>query len=108
MEKGGYAWAKYGFVAVNYEEVFAVLDEGMSKGVPYDTIHKLRAGLVRFYSRHGYHTPFPMQTWADTRYGELLLSGSDWEGILDLNDADQIDTFETYLYKGQLHNQARP
>lgn len=104
MEKGGYAWAKYGFAAVNYEEVFAVLDEGLSKGIPHDEIQKLRNGLGYFYSINDYSTPFPMQTWAETRYGETLLSGSDWEGILNLNDDEQVDTFETYLYKAQSPN----
>ena len=99
MKRGGYAWAKYGFAATNYNDVFRVLDEGYSKGILHDEIQELRSDANSFYIAHGYSTPFPIYLWAEATYGELLLTDSDWQGELNFNDSDQVDVFRTYLYQ---------
>ncbi|MGI4737218.1 MAG: hypothetical protein ACRYG7_18785 [Janthinobacterium lividum] len=100
LEAGGYAWAKYGFVAVNHKEVFDVLSGGYKRGVPPLLIKELRRGAVAFYDENGYSTHFPIHLWAETpTYGKMLLVGSEWHGELNLRDAGQMKVFREYLYK---------
>ncbi|AWM32092.1 hypothetical protein [Hymenobacter nivis] len=89
MTGGGYAWARYGFAAVQLTEVQRILDTAAERGID-DTgaIQELREDLANF--REQAVGPFPIESWARLPFGEKLLAGTQWEGVLNLRNPAQI------------------
>ena len=91
IDVGGYCWAKYGCLA-DSASVKNVIDEAMKNGKI--SVDESRDALS-FLEKHGSGGRVPMQGLANKAYGKRMLMESDWDGIIDLNDAVQMD----YLYK---------
>jgi hypothetical protein len=95
---GGYALAKYGFSAIEPKEVFTILDEAISRGVPAASVDILRNQAVEFYDNRPVGTPFPIWQWGKTPFAKILLRGTRWRAILNFHDRLQTETFKAYLY----------
>lgn len=95
---GGYAWAKYGFEAVNQSDLHSILERAETSTIEKPDIADLRTSLVKFYKNRPDTIPFPIRTWTSFPFSEELLTGTTWRGILNLKDDDVRNTFEEYLY----------
>jgi hypothetical protein len=42
---------------------------------------------------------FPMNLWADTKFGKNMLLGTDWDGFLFLKEKEQKARFMDYLLR---------
>lgn len=88
---GGYCWAKYGCLAKD-ASIKSVVEEKLAEGKI--TLEESKDALS-FLDKFAKEGRVPMQGLANKAYGKRLLMESDWDGIIDLNDAVQMD----YLYK---------
>ena len=96
---GGYAWAKYGFAALHQVEVIHILDTASERGIDDEAVMELREDLEAFYNyKQTTAAPFPLENWARLPFGEKLLAGTYWKGVLDLHNPAQVQIFEAYLY----------
>lgn len=91
IDVGGYCWAKYGCTAKS-SSVKSVVQEALADGKI--TLEESKDALS-FLEKFGEDGRIPMQGLANKVYGKRMLMGSDWDGIIDLSDAVQMD----YLYK---------
>lgn len=106
LDRGGYAWAKYGFAPTRdwWDALRPVLRDRI--GVPALNIAPADRQAMLDLLESG----DPRTIWdiADSRMpvsvvsgtlplGKLLLSGTNWKGSLDLNDAFALSRFHTYF-----------
>lgn len=98
LNGGGYAWAKYGFDAVNPVEVLAILARARSLNIDKEFLDILAEDATAFYAMHPPDTPFRINDWARTPFAKELLVGTNWHGVLNLHNSEQVATFEEYLY----------
>jgi len=60
---------------------------------------ELREDLEAFYNyKQPTAAPFPLENWARLPFGQKLLAGTYWKGVLDLHNPAQVQIFEAYLY----------
>ena len=50
-----------------------------------------------YYSRHEAGEAFPIFNWAALDYMKPILLGSDWHGILNLKDPEQVSKYYRYV-----------
>lgn len=95
---GGYAWGKYGFQA-DVSDVKIILDRyTRNYGEFADEANEIFEEWLRFNADEAY---FPMHLLADTDFGKDLLLDTNWNGILNLKDKQQVKRFEDYLNKSK-------
>jgi hypothetical protein len=95
---GGYAWALYGFEAVNPLRVSEIIEIGRAHpDITYEQSMLHFKIFVDFYEKNPTHIPFPMRELATSPGGKALLKGTNWNGVLDLQDELKRELFETYL-----------
>lgn len=92
IDVGGYTWARYGFCAKDRENAigairFSALTPRQEK--------RIMAMIDEHFAASS--DPFPMNKIARLPYGKKALLGGDWEGVLDMTDAQQRRVFERYL-----------
>lgn len=92
IDVGGYTWARYGFCAKDRNNaigaiIFSVLTPRQEK--------RIMAMINEHFAASS--DPFPMNKIARLPYGKKALLGGDWEGVLDMTDAQQRRVFERYL-----------
>jgi SPP1 gp7 family putative phage head morphogenesis protein len=95
IDVGGYAWGKYGF-EVARDQANDIL-KTFNNTVSFKQDAKDAMNL--FFKYNPTRTTFPMNIWANETYGKNMLLGSDWSGQLNLLDKDQLQVFESYLFK---------
>jgi hypothetical protein len=98
LDSGGYVWAKFGFVAVNNDEVSTILanaEKRLTK-VQYEIINSI---YIKYYARDPNGRSFPMTLWANLDFMKDLLMGSDWKGELDLKNSEQFSNFKEYVFR---------
>jgi hypothetical protein len=106
LDRGGYAWAKYGFAPTRdwWDALRPMLRDRIS--VPALNIATADRQAILNLLENG----DPRTVWdiADSRMpvsvvsgtlplGKLLLSGTSWKGSLDLNDASALRRFHAYF-----------
>jgi hypothetical protein len=94
---GGYALARYGFDAVNQEDIIKILIRAQTLGIDSEALNILAEDVKRFYESNPHSAPFRIHEWSQTPFGEKLLAGTYWKAVLDLHNSDQLDIFEEYL-----------
>jgi len=93
---GGYVWAKYGFGARNKSEMEVILK------IAEIQLTRRQYSFVKnifdvYYSRHEAGEAFPIFNWAALDYMKPILLGSDWHGILNLKDPEQVSKYYRYV-----------
>jgi hypothetical protein len=94
IDVGGYAWGKYGFSAEK-KSAEGILNS--MKGKPF--FKDAQTIFNRHFKEDPYTKVFPMDKWANTKFGKDMLLESDWNGGLNLADKEQKTIFESYLNK---------
>lgn len=95
LDGGGYAWARYGFTIADKNEVDTILSRAEAMLDP----NKYRLVLLIYndsYSKFPNGEAFPIIDWADMPFMPDVLRGSDWNGIIDLNNQEQFHKFIYY------------
>lgn len=92
IDVGGYTWARYGFCAKDRNNAigairFSALTQRQEK--------RIMAMIDEHFAASS--DPFPMNKIARLPYGKKALLGGNWEGVLDMTDAQQRRVFERYL-----------
>jgi len=96
LENGGYAWARYGFMAVSEYEVRNVLDYARDK--VSRPVWEAMTAIVEDHYKASPNAPFPMRRLTEIPGAKDGLLGSSWHGELRLNDPRQRLVYESYLY----------
>lgn len=96
IDVGGYAWARYGFDAVDWGVLRLRLIDRL-KLLDIDGLARDRISRILSIDH-----PAAIQTLASFDYkkqglGKKLLMGTEWEGRLELNDPDAMKVFWSYL-----------
>ena len=97
LDIGGYAWARYGFNANSKRHALAPMNLCRNKGV-----RKAAQKVIDdYYQINGLPdwAEFPMHILTEKIWGRSYLLGSSWSGVLDLMNAEQVATFEGYLFR---------
>lgn len=92
IDVGGYTWARYGFCIKERNDVVSAIRFSA-------LTNKQEERIMAIVDEHFATTsnPFPMNKIARLPYGKKALLGGDWEGVLDLTNAQQRNMFERYL-----------
>jgi Phage Mu protein F like protein len=98
LDVGGYAWARYGFLATDINDVMRIrykaerfLNDGKINEAQFKDLNKIISSNKR-------KKAFPMYLIAETNYGKDLLLETNWKGKIDLSNKIQRIRFENYLY----------
>ncbi|MDO7877262.1 hypothetical protein Q5H93_21130 [Hymenobacter sp. ASUV-10] len=95
---GGYAWALYGFEAIDPIKVAEIIELGRAhRDITYEQSALHFKIFTDFYAVNSATTPFPMRELATSPGGKALLKGRNWNGVLDLQNLLKRELFETYL-----------
>jgi hypothetical protein len=96
LSGGGYTWARFGFVAVNKKEVESILHKAKSKLniKEFEVVKKI---YNIYYTNNPNGDSFPIDLWASLDYMKPILMGSDWHGVIDLNNKNQFRNFVDYV-----------
>lgn len=95
IDVGGYTWARYGFSSTNRKQAESAIGYFASK---YPELHDSALKVIdNYYAQNKLSNsrPFPMNLLTPD-YKKLLL-GSDWEGVLDFRNKEQLAIWESYL-----------
>lgn len=93
IDVGGYAWAKYGFSMIRKGDV-----EALKTAAKIKLSAKKYKDFMEVYDLYKDIVPFPVKHIANQPYGKQLLLESDWYGSIDLEDDDETEYFEKYLF----------
>ena len=92
---GGYTWAKYGFNARGKMEALQAVSDKDINGIARNIIQSwYEANKVPD------KTPFPMHILIDklgSEKAKSILLSSDWRGVIDLQNEEQVKIWEHYL-----------
>jgi hypothetical protein len=93
LDTGGWAWAKYGFspTQVGWD---LLRDELKLKAETLAMSEEESTAVAVLLSSPD---PVAIQTLADLPIGERLLSGTEWQASLDLNDPESVERFRAYI-----------
>jgi hypothetical protein len=95
---GGYAWALYGFDAIDRQTVCDIIELGRARPDITHEESNLHLNVFNdFYKENPPESPFPMRVLATSPGGKALLKGTNWRGVLDLQNELQRELFETYI-----------
>ncbi len=92
---GGYAWGKYGF-SIKVNSVKTLISKTFPVGNPAGKLAEKIFGQWKASNPNKDY--FPMNLFSNVPDFKKYLLGSDWHGILDMNDKTQLQIFEDYLY----------
>jgi hypothetical protein len=92
LSRGGYAWLKYGFVP-----------DRNSMGYLMSNLRNMATTPARKAALRLVKESDPKTLWAlaDSKVGKEMLSGRGWNGVLDLENKDQMDRFNAYVGKAK-------
>lgn len=95
---GGYAWALYGFDAISKQTVCDIIELGRARPDISHEESNLHLNIFNdFYKINSPETPFPMRDLATSPGGKALLKGTNWRGVLDLQNEVQRELFKTHI-----------
>jgi len=98
LTAGGYAWARHGFVAIDPQEVDIIL-EGARKRLISSDFEFVEEIYNSYYNRNPSGTEFPMILWARLPFMKEVLAGSDWHGVVNLQNPEQFRNFKDYVFR---------
>jgi hypothetical protein len=98
LGSGGYVWARYGFVAVNRNEVEKILKDAHNK-LSVNNFKLAEKIFKKYYLDYPTGTNFPMILWTRLPAMKDILCGSEWYGELDLHNPEQIRNFSNYVFR---------
>ena len=96
LSAGGYAWARYGFSAINRNEAeMAIMGSPADKGIKESAKNIIK----RFYVGKNENEPFPMNLLASQEWGFKLLFGPkvEWYGTINLKDRNSVKYLKKYI-----------
>ncbi len=106
LDRGGYVWARYGFVPSqgSWDALRPVLRDRLDDP-SFNLTPAVRQQVLDLLEDRDPHAIWriagnrtPVTIEGETLpLGNRLLSGTDWEGSLDLNDAEAMDRFDKYV-----------
>ena len=98
LNAGGHVWARYGFVAVNKEEVEAILNDAKKhlSNVEYEPVERI---FNKYYSKSPHGKAFPMTLWAKLDFMTPILIGARWHGEINLDNSIQLRNFIDYVFR---------
>jgi len=104
LTAGGYVWARAGFAAINKADVEEILKHAnkILETVEGCVVTQDDIEIMELLFNMHYETtprePFPIYNWAvDCNLGREILVGTQWDGVLDLDNVSQVSIFKTYL-----------
>jgi len=95
IDVGGYAWARYGFLATNKSEILAIINRSNNIEFKRNALRKVQY----FYNKYSEGKYFPMNRLTTIKGGKDALLNSRWSGELDLTDENQKRMFLNYLFR---------
>jgi len=93
IDIGGYTWARYGFSFKNEVDRRMIVNRAQ-RAFSGKTLDAFNA----FWATVKDVPVFPLQAFTQTPWGKKVLLGSNWDGYIDLTDANQRTLFENYLF----------
>jgi len=98
LNDGGYVWARNYFSAINQDETRQILDDAKSKLTP---VHFWAVERIynNYYEKNPSGIAFPIVKWAELPFMKDILRGSNWHGVIDLQDREQFTNFILYVFK---------
>lgn len=97
LDRGGYTWARYGFMANDKQQALAAITPPRYASPPDGLKEKAQALIEDFYKTHADTEPFPTRIIAELKGADQLMSGSNWYGHIDLTNDEQRQYFEHYI-----------
>ncbi len=95
--EGGYVWGKFGFMAKRGPKVLDELRKNKNKLTSEQW--KIAGDIVdKYYETHDESEPFPMNRLAELSFGEKLMKGTGWDGLIDMTNKIHTSYFETHLF----------
>lgn len=96
MKDGGLVWAKNYFVAIDRQEVDAILAKA------YENLTDKQMNIIqKYYDNYYQKTPdgpgFPIVNWSVYSFMDKILRGSNWKGLMDLENPQQLSNFIRYI-----------
>jgi hypothetical protein len=101
LTHGGLVWAKYDFRATDKNGITRILQEAyelLGDGMEFDMV---KAVYDRYYQLNPNGERFPVIRWTEFDFMEEILMGSEWEGILDFKNEEQLINFMQYVDQEQ-------
>jgi hypothetical protein len=97
LDAGGYVWAKAGFSATERGDVDkTLLTAAENHIVDPLVIEALKGEVERHYFKNP-NDPFPIWRWANRASLKDMLLASNWHGVLNLRNKQELSRFEEYL-----------
>lgn len=95
LTDGGYAWALYYFTVPEKSEIDIILGKARQTLQPsqYNVVEKV---YDNYYNQRPDGKAFPIVKWAEIPFMKDILRGSDWNGLIDLNNQEQFRNFILY------------
>lgn len=92
LTHGGLVWAGYGFLATDRNDMEKILLRAseMLTGTEFARAKRI---FENYYSKEPYGERFPIERWYESEYMEPVLMGSEWRGIIDFKNRDQLFNF---------------
>ncbi|RYG49650.1 MAG: hypothetical protein EOO01_12270 [Chitinophagaceae bacterium] len=96
LSGGGYTWARYSFAALHKVEVTTILTAAEKKlsGGDFAVVKSI---YDTYYRNFPSGEAFPMDLWAALDFMKEVLRGSDWHGVIDLKNSEQLRNFSDYV-----------
>jgi hypothetical protein len=98
LSDGGYTWAKYGFRAIDREEMTVILHKARTvlDTKEFRDCEKIFYG---YYTKNPTGKSFPINLWAAFDFMKPVLRESVWHGELDLKNELHLNKFREYVYR---------
>lgn len=98
LDDGGYLWARNYFAAINRNEIKQILGDAQNKLTPVQfwAVERIYAN---YYQKNPAGTAFPIVKWAELPFMKDILRGSNWHGVIDLQDREQFTNFILHVFK---------
>jgi hypothetical protein len=96
LENGGYVWVLTEFVATDKKEVKIILD-GAEQSLTSQEFKFVKRIYDNYYNGNPNGRSFPIAKWADLSGMEEILTGSRWQGEIDLNNKEHLAKFKNHV-----------
>lgn len=103
IDVGSYAWARYGFMATDLEEVKTIFNRAVTLvqqgllAVTWEDLLIVKALIEDYEVNRPAEEAFIMNDLANLPFGKSLLKDTTWHGRLDLENSEQVTIFERYI-----------
>lgn len=95
---GGYVWGRHFFTADNRGEVDIILATAEKK-LAIAQFRAVKRIYDNYYVKDAAGKAFPIYKWAYLPFMEEVLRGAEWQGTMDLKNAEQFSNFIKYVIR---------